>query len=197
MEIILLEKIQNVGDIGDLVNVKNGYARNFLIPHKKAMIATTAAKAEVEEKKRELAEEEGKRMAEAQSRADQAVREIALSRLCGEEGQLYGSVSPADIAEAMSTTGSSIEKSEVFQPDGPIKHTGDFEADVILHPEVRFTVKIKVEGEQSENPIAEPESEDAPDDTEGTDDSPENEAAEASTEESTEESQESDDATES
>jgi large subunit ribosomal protein L9 len=66
---------------------------------------------------------------------------------------LYGSVSPIDIAEAMSANGSVIEKSEITQPDGPIKHTGEFEADVILHPEVRFTVKISVAGEQSEDPI--------------------------------------------
>ena len=81
MEIILLEKIQNLGEIGDLVNVRNGYARNYLIPQKKAMMATAAAKAEVEERKRQLAEEEQKRLDEARSRAEQATREISLSRL--------------------------------------------------------------------------------------------------------------------
>ncbi len=154
MEIILLEKIQNVGDIGDLVNVKNGYARNFLIPQRKAMLATAEAKAVVEEKRRQLAKDEAGRLAEAQARADKSVREIHLVRLCGEEGQLYGSVSPLDIAEAMVAAGSEIEKSEITQPDGPIKHIGDFEADVILHPEVRFTVKIIVEGEKGDgNPV--------------------------------------------
>ena len=152
MEIILLEKIQNVGDIGDLVSVKNGYARNFLIPQKKAMLATAEAKLKVEEKRKQLAEEESGRLEEATARAANAIREVSLSRLCGEEGQLYGSVSPTDIAEAMTEAGTMIEKSEVTQPDGPIKHVGEFEADVILHPEVRFTVKINVQGEQSEDP---------------------------------------------
>ena len=152
MEIILLEKIQNVGDIGDLVNVKNGYARNFLIPQKKAMLATAEAKAEVESKKQQLAEDEAKRLEEAKARAESAIKEISLTRLCGEEGQLYGSVSPVDIAEAMTEAGTAIEKSEIVQPDGPIKHTGDFEANVILHPEVTFTVKINVQGEQSDDP---------------------------------------------
>ena len=154
MEIILLEKVQNVGDLGDLVTVKNGYARNFLIPQKKAMLATAEAKAEVEERRRQLSKDESVRLADAKDRADQSVKEITLSRLCGEEGQLYGSVSPIDIAEAMSESGIAVEKSEIVQPDGPIKHIGQFEADVILHPEVRFTVKITVEGEEGEgNPI--------------------------------------------
>jgi large subunit ribosomal protein L9 len=147
MEIILLEKIQNVGEIGDLVNVKNGYARNYLIPQQKAMLATADSKAKVEERRRQLAEEEGKRLDGAKARAELSIKEITLTRLCGEEGQLYGSVSPVDIAEAMSESDISIEKSEITQPDGPIKHVGDFEADVILHPEVRFTVKIKVLGD--------------------------------------------------
>ena len=150
MEIILLGKIQNLGESGDLVNVRNGYARNYLIPQKKAMMATAEAKAEVEERKRQLAEEEQKRLDEARARAEQAVREITLSRLCGEEGQLYGSVSPVDISEALAEAGTQIEKSEITQPDGPIKQVGEFEADVILHPEVRFTLKITVEGELSD-----------------------------------------------
>jgi len=148
MEIILLEKIQNLGNLGETVRVKNGYARNFLIPQKKAMRATDEAKSKVEERRRQLAEEESKRQEVAQARADLAIREISLTRLAAEEGQLYGSVSPADIADALTEAGSSIEKAEVFQPDGPIKHIGDFEAEVILHPEVRFHVKISVLGDQ-------------------------------------------------
>ena len=159
MEIILLEKIQNLGEIGDLVNVRNGYARNYLIPQKKAMMATAEAKAEVEERKRQLAEEEQKRLDEARSRAEQAVREITLARLCGEEGQLYGSVSPIDIAEALTEAGTEVEKAEIIQPDGPIKHIGDFDADVVLHPEVSFTITIHVQGEQGDNPIADVDAE--------------------------------------
>ena len=171
MEIILLEKIQNVGDIGDLVNVKNGYARNFLIPQKKAMLATADAKAVVEEKRRQLAADEAGRLAEARTRADKSVKEIHLVRLCGEEGQLYGSVSPLDIAEAMTSAGSEIEKSEITQPEGPIKHVGEFEADIILHPEVRYTVKIVVEGEKGDgNPV---DAETAPADSEESEESEE------------------------
>ena len=156
MEIILLEKIQNVGELGDLVTVKNGYARNYLIPQKKAMLATADAKAKVEEKRQQLAQSEAERLAAAKERADAAVKAITLVRLCGEEGQLYGSVSPIDIAEAMVAAGTAIEKSEVTQPDGAIKHTGSYQADVILHPEVRFTIDITVEGEQGEgDPMAE------------------------------------------
>ncbi len=147
MEVILLERIPNTGDIGDLVNVRNGYARNFLIPQKKAMRATPEAKALAEEKRLKIAADEASRRQRAQMRAEQAVREISLSRLCGEEGQLYGSVSPADIAQEMSRGGADMDKSEIHQPDGPIKQIGEFEAEVILHPEVRFTVRIHVEAE--------------------------------------------------
>lgn len=153
MDIILLEKIQNLGDLGDTVKVANGYARNFLIPQKKAMRATTEAKARVEERRRQLAAEESKRLDVARARTDLGIREITVTRLAGEAGKLYGSVSPADIAEALTEAGCRIEKAEVFQPDGPIKQTGEFTADVILHPEVRFEVKITVLGEGSdENP---------------------------------------------
>lgn len=155
MEIILLEQVQNLGEIGDRANVKNGYARNFLIPQKKAMLATADAIAKVEERRRQLAEEDGKRLDGAQARADFAVKEIALTRLCGEEGQLYGSVSPIDIAEALTEAGTQIEKSEINQPDGPIKNVGQFEAEVILHPEVRFMVKITVTGERAGDVIDE------------------------------------------
>lgn len=152
MEIILLEKVQNLGDIGDLATVRNGYARNFLIPQKKAMRATAEAKLQVEERRRQLAVDESSRLQRAQTLAEQAIREISLFRLCSDEGRLYGSVSPADIAEEITKAGVPVEKSEISQPDGPIKDIGDFEADVILHPEVRFTVRIHVQGgEQSED----------------------------------------------
>ena len=148
MEIILLEKIRNVGELGDLVRVKNGYARNFLLPQKKAVLATADAKAQVEERKRQLAQAEGKRLDGARARADLAIKEISLVRLCGDQGQLYGSVSAVDIAAAMTEAGTLIEKSEITQPDGPIKHIGEFAAEVVLHPKVRFTVKVIVQGGQ-------------------------------------------------
>lgn len=153
MEIILLEKIQHVGDIGDLVEVKNGYARNYLIPRKKAMLATAETRKEVEEKRKQLAEAEGNRLLALKARAKTAVRDITLIRLCREEGQLYGSVSPVDIAEALTQAGTQIEKSEVFQPEGPIKQVGDYEAEIILHPEVRFTVNVQVQGDSTPGPV--------------------------------------------
>ncbi len=161
MEIILLEKIRNLGDLGETVKVANGYARNFLIPQKKAMRATDEAKAEVEERRRQLALEESKRQEVAQARADLGVREITVTRLAGEGGKLYGSVSPADIAEALTEAGCRTEKSEIVQPDGPIKQVGEFTAEVILHSEIRFDLKITVleEGpdEDAPPPVAETE----------------------------------------
>lgn len=149
MEVILLDRIQNLGELGDLVKVKNGYARNYLIPQKKAMPATADAKAKVEERRKELAKQAEERRASCQARADLVSRSVSLARKVSdeEEGSLFGSVTPADIAEAMSTDDAVIERSEVAMPDGPIKSLGNYEIDVILHPEVRFTVAVEVTAE--------------------------------------------------
>jgi len=168
-EIILLEKVRGLGDLGETVRVANGYARNFLIPRKKAVIATPEAKSQVEERRRQLAQQESKRVEVAQARADLAAREITLTRLARDTGDLYGSVSPADIAEALEAAGARIEKSEILQPDGPIKRTGQFEAEVILHPEVRFTVQIHVQGGGSNAPTALADDEAADGAADGTD----------------------------
>ena len=147
MEIILLEKIHRLGDLGDTVSVANGYARNYLIPQKKAMLATADALAKVEARRQQLAAEESDRLEVAKARADLGIREITLTRLAGEGGKLYGSVAPTDIAEALTEAGCRIEKSEVTQADGVIKNTGEFTADITLHPDVRFEVKVTVLGE--------------------------------------------------
>ena len=147
MEIILLEKIRNLGDLGDSVNVANGYARNYLIPQKKAVRATEAAKAEVEERRRHLAAEESKRLEAAEARAQLLPRGVRIARLAASGGKLYGSVSTADIAEALSSDGARVEKSEVTLPDGPLKEVGKFPVEVILHAEVRFTALITVVAE--------------------------------------------------
>lgn len=160
-ELILLEKVRGLGDLGETVRVANGYARNYLIPRKKAVPATAEAKAQVEARRRQLAQEESKRREVAQARADLAVREITVTRLARETGDLYGSVSPADIAEALEAAGARIEKSEILQPEGPFKHLGQFEAEVILHPEVRFTVQVHVQGGESNAPTALAEAESA------------------------------------
>ncbi len=152
MEVILLERIQNLGDLGELVNVKPGYARNFLVPQQKAVFASEDAKEKVEAARRRLAEEESKRLEVAQAKADLAVREVTISRLANAEGHLFGSVANTDIAEAMTEAGQLIEKSEVYLVDGPYKEVGEFSTEIILHPEVRFDVVITVEGEEGEMP---------------------------------------------
>ncbi len=158
MEIILLEKVVNVGEIGDIANVKNGYARNYLIPQKKALFVTEYAIAKVAERRQQLADEEGKRLDGAKARADFALKDITLTRLCGEEGRLYGSVSTLDIAEALTAAGTRIDKSEINQPDGAIKMIGQSDVEIVLHPEVRFTVQITVMGERPDGAVIESES---------------------------------------
>ncbi len=152
MEVILLERIQNLGDLGELVNVKPGYARNFLVPQQKAVFASEDAKGKVEEARRRLAEEEFKRKEVAQAKADLAVREVTITRLANAEGHLFGSVANTDVADAMTEAGQSIEKSEVYLVDGPYKEVGTFAAEIILHADVRFDIVINVEGEEGEMP---------------------------------------------
>ena len=121
MEIILLEKIRNLGNLGDSVNVANGYARNYLIPQKKAVRATEAAKAEVEERRRHLAAEESKRLEAAEARAQLLPRGVRIARLAASGGKLYGSVSTAGIAQALSIYGARGGKYEGTFAGGPFK----------------------------------------------------------------------------
>ena len=149
MEIILLDRIQNLGDLGDLVNVKPGYARNYLIPQKMAVPATADAKQQVEARRKELAKSAAERLQSSQARKDLAARSVTLARkVASEEGHLFGSVTAGDIAELLSNDDLSIERSEVMMPDGPIKELGSYEVDVILHPEVRFSVTVEVTAEE-------------------------------------------------
>jgi large subunit ribosomal protein L9 len=149
MEVILLDRIQNLGDLGELVNVKPGYARNYLIPQRKAVPATGEAKQQVEERRKELAKLAEDRFASSKARADLASKNVQLLRkVANEEGHLFGSVSPQDIAEALSNDDITIERSEVTMPEGPLKELGSYEIDVILHPEVRFTVAVEVAAEE-------------------------------------------------
>jgi len=161
MQVILLEKIQNLGDLGEQVDVRGGYARNFLIPQGRAVYATEDAKGRVEEARRELAVREAERVDGARIRMEDAVKAISLGRLVvDDEGKLFGSVTNGDIAEAMRTESVEIARSEVQLPDGPLKQIGEYDIEVILHPEVQFTVKVSVEPEGK-----------APDYQESTDDS--------------------------
>ena len=148
MEVILLERMQNLGDLGDQVTVKPGYARNYLIPQRKAVPATAEAKAKVEERRQELLQQEAERIDSARQRAEVAVRAVTITRRASEEGKLFGSVSPVDIAEAAAAAGTEIARAEIQLPEGPLKEIGEFEVEVVLHPEVRFAMKVSVVAEE-------------------------------------------------
>ena len=150
MDIILLEKIQNLGELGDHVSVKAGYARNFLIPQQKAMRATDDAKARIEERRKELIKLDVDRLDVAKARASVAKgMTLQIIRKVGEEGKLFGSVTAADITEALNeATEAKFTRSEVNLPEGPLKNTGDFEIAVIVHPEVEFKITVSVVGEE-------------------------------------------------
>jgi len=148
MKIILLDKIQRLGEIGDVVEVNSGYARNFLIPQKKAAFASEKNIAEVESKKDELAAMSEDLLTNAQARGkDIEGSECEILVPVTEEGALYGSVGTREISEAFSNTDILIDKSEVQLPDGPIKETGDHNIMITVHPEVSVEVLVKVSSE--------------------------------------------------
>ena len=145
MKIILLDKIQKLGEIGDIVEVNSGYARNFLIPQKKAAFASKKNISEVEARKDELAAMSADALTKAQSRGqeiDGNVCEIFVP--VTEEGALYGSVGTREISDAFVNKNIHIDKSEVQLPDGPIKETGDHNIVISVHPEVNVEVLVKV-----------------------------------------------------
>lgn len=148
MKIILLEKIANLGDLGDSVNVRPGYARNFLFPQGKAIPATAANVAEFEARRAELQAQAEAKLASAQERAAK-IEEIELSVAvkAGDEGKLFGSLGNRDIAELAEAAGIELNKSEVRLPEGPIRNLGNFEVAVQLHPEVSATLKLQVVAE--------------------------------------------------
>jgi large subunit ribosomal protein L9 len=149
MEVILLEKVQNLGNLGDLVRVKPGYARNYLVPKGIATPATEANKAAFEERRKELEKAANEKLQEAQARADKmAGASVEISRKASEEGKLFGSVSTTDIADAMNEAGHELAKSEIHLSEGPLKIVGEHEVAVSLHPEVHFTVVVNVTAEE-------------------------------------------------
>ena len=148
MEIILLEKIINLGELGDIVNVKDGYGRNFLIPQGKAKRATESNKAEFEIKRSEIEKQQAALLKVAQKRAkdlDGFVLEI--KQKSGVDGKLFGSVTNIDITEAINNAGHEVVKSEIRMPDGPIKNTGDYMITLTLHQEANVEIKVTVIGE--------------------------------------------------
>ncbi|MDR1890058.1 MAG: 50S ribosomal protein L9 [Zoogloeaceae bacterium] len=148
MQIILLEKVVNLGDLGDVVKVKDGYARNFLIPQKKARRATQAALAEFETRRAELEKIQADKLAAAQTVAEKLEGvAITITRKSAMDGRLFGSVTNHDIAEALQAAGFSVDKGHVRMPAGPLKTTGEFPLEVALHSDVLATVTITVTGE--------------------------------------------------
>lgn len=145
MEVILLEKVHNLGALGDLVKVKSGYARNFLIPGGKATLATAANKAKFEQHRKELETTAADKLTQAQARAAKMVGVVVtVARRAGEDGKLFGSVTNHDIADAMTAQGVELSKSEIHLPHGPLKEVGEFEVPVSLHADVHLTIKVQV-----------------------------------------------------
>ena len=144
MDVILLENIQNLGSLGDLVNVKPGYARNFLIPYSKAVWATDNARVKVDERRVQLAKLEEERLDVAHAKVERLPAELTVARKASEDGKLYGSVSAADIAEILHGQGIAVSRSEVSLPQGPIKEIGETSLDILLHPEIRAHLLVKV-----------------------------------------------------
>ena len=148
MKVILQEEVANLGNVGDQVSVKPGFGRNYLIPYNKAVPATPEAIADFEKRRAELEKAAVKLLAAAKQRADKlADLSVTLSANAGEEGKLFGSISPRDIAEAITEAGIAVEKREVDLPEGPIRTTGEYEVHVQLHSDVKATVKLVVKAE--------------------------------------------------
>ena len=149
MQIILLEKVVNLGGLGDIVKVKHGYARNFLIPQGKAKRATEANKAEFEARRAELERIQAEKLAAAQeivSKLEGFVLQIA--RKAGVDGRLFGSVGNADVAKALSDQGFDVDRSVVRMPEGPIKQIGDVELEIALHADAVAPITVSVVADQ-------------------------------------------------
>ena len=149
MQIILMEKVVNLGNLGDLVKVKDGYARNFLIPQGKAKRATPAAKAEFEARRAELEKAASEKLVAAQEFATKLEGvTVTLARKAGVDGRLFGSVTNYDVAEALKALGFEVEKSSIRMPMGPLKAVGETVLEVALHTDVLASIKVHVVGEQ-------------------------------------------------
>ncbi|CAM4126748.1 MULTISPECIES: 50S ribosomal protein L9 [Shewanella] len=149
MNVILLDKIANLGNLGDQVSVKAGYARNFLLPQGKAVVANAANTEVFEARRAELEAKLAAELATATERAEKlaALEAVVIASKAGDEGKLFGSIGNRDIADAVTAAGVELAKSEVRLPLGAIRTTGEFEIDVQLHAEVKAVVKLSVVAE--------------------------------------------------
>ena len=149
MEVILLQKIENLGALGDKVNVKSGYGRNYLVPTGRAVSATKENLEAFEARRAELEKAAAEGMVAAEERKAKIDElSISISRKAGDEGRLFGSVGTSDIAEAVTATGVEVAKREVRLPEGPFHHTGEFEVVLHLHTDVDATLKLAVVAEE-------------------------------------------------
>ena len=149
MEVILLEKIENLGSLGDKVALRPGYARNFLIPQGKARFATAANIAAFEARRAELEKAAAETLATASQRAESlAALSVTITAKAGGEGRLFGSVGTADIADAVTAAGVALEKREIRLPDGPIRQAGEHEVAIHLHSDINATVKVIIVAEE-------------------------------------------------
>jgi large subunit ribosomal protein L9 len=148
MQVILMEKVHNLGQLGDIVKVKDGFARNFLIPHGKAKRATDSAIAEFQSRRAELELHQGKALAESQARAAKLEGlMIQITQNAGVDGRLFGSVTNYDIAETLKAQGHEVTKAMVRMPQGPLKQVGDYPITLDLHADVTVTITVSVLGE--------------------------------------------------
>ena len=148
MNVILLEKINKLGALGDQVSVKAGFGRNFLIPQGKALPATEANVAMFEGRRAELEAAAAESLGSANARAEELNgKEVVIVRKAGDEGRMFGSVNNTDVAEALVAAGAKVEKREVRMPEGAIRELGEYDIDIHLHTDVNATVKVIVEAE--------------------------------------------------
>ena len=148
MQIILMEKVINLGQFGDVVKVKNGYARNFLIPQGKAKRATASSMAEFEVRRAELLKADLAKLADAQARGEKIAGVVVkIAQKAGVDGKLFGSVTNADIAAALAAQGYTVEKSQVRMPAGHLKQVGDYQVSIALHTDVAVEITVTIAGE--------------------------------------------------
>lgn len=149
MNVILLDNVENLGGIGDLVSVKAGYGRNFLLPKGKAALATKDNIKDFEAKRADLEKAAAEELASAKDRAELVQgMELVIAGNAGPEGKLFGSIGPIDIAEAFSKVGVEVGRSEIRLPDGPLHETGDFSVGLHLHSEINVDITVKVVAEE-------------------------------------------------
>jgi large subunit ribosomal protein L9 len=149
MQVILMEKLANLGNLGDVVKVKDGYARNYLIPHGKAKRATEANLKAFESRRADLEKAQADTLAKAQERAAKLEGfKLPITQKAGVDGRLFGSVTNYDIVEALKKQGHEVERSQIRMPQGPLKQVGDYPIQLALHTDLTATITVSVLGEQ-------------------------------------------------